>query len=137
MVSSRWVAGLSTGTRAFSAIETMISATSARPSETLRPASGESMKAAMFESCVEPATSATVKVIMIIAGSASEAIVTSRLAPMPPKLVPTSMPASARKKRALPISAVMAMRSADRPIGRPIAKVGIRAAATQVAAKSM
>ena len=113
MVSSRCVAGLSTGTRAFSAIATMMSAMSARPSETLRPAAGESMKAAMVESCVEPAISASVKVIMIIAGSASEAIITSRLAPMPPKLVPTSMPASARKKRALPISAVIAIRSAD------------------------
>ena len=50
---------------------------------------------------------------MIIAGSASEAIIISRLEPMPPKLVPTSMPASARKKRALPSSAMMAIRSAD------------------------
>ena len=135
MVSSRCVAGLSTGTRAFSAIDTMISATSASPSETLSPASGDSMKAAMLESCVEPAISATVKVIMIIAGSASEAIITSRLDPMPPKLVPTSMPASARKKRALPINAVMAIRSADQLKCRPIAKVGTSAAATQVAAK--
>ena len=34
---SFWVAGLSTGTRAFSAIATMISAINARPSETRRP----------------------------------------------------------------------------------------------------
>ena len=39
MVSSRCVAGLSTGMRAFSAIATMISATSASPSETRRPTS--------------------------------------------------------------------------------------------------
>ena len=43
MVSSRWVAGLSIGMRAFSAIATMISATSANPSDTLSPASPESM----------------------------------------------------------------------------------------------
>ena len=36
MVSSRWVAGLSTGMRAFSASATMMSATSASPSETRR-----------------------------------------------------------------------------------------------------
>ena len=93
------------------------------------------MKPATVESCVEPAISASVKTIMIIAGSASEAIITSRLEPMPPKLVPTSMPASARKKRALPSSAMMAMRSADQLNSRPVAKVGTSAAATQVAAK--
>ena len=67
----------------------------------------------MVESCVEPAISASVNTIISIAGSASEAIIISRLEPMPPKLVPTSMPASARKKRALPSSAMMAIRSAD------------------------
>ena len=71
-----------------------------------------SMKSATVESWVEPATRATVKTIMIMAGSASEANIISRLAPMPPKAVPTSMPTSARKKRAEPSSAVMAMRSA-------------------------
>ena len=73
---------------------------------------------------------------MIIAGSASEAIITSRLEPMPPKLVPTSSPASARKKRALPSSAMMAMRSADQLKSSPVAKVGTSAAATQVVAKT-
>ena len=73
----------------------------------------------MVESCVEPAISASVNTIMIIAGSASEAIITSRLDPMPPKLVPTSSPASARKKRPLPSSAMMAMRSADQENMQP------------------
>ena len=89
----------------------------------------------MVESCVEPAISASVNTIMIIAGSASEAIITSRLEPMPPKLVPTSSPASARKKRALPSSAMMAMRSADQENMSPVRKVGTSDAATQVAAK--
>ena len=80
----------------------------------------------MVESWVEPAMSASVNTIMIIAGSASEAIITSRLEPMPPKLVPTSSPASARKKRALPSSATMAMRSADQLNKRPVAKVGTK-----------
>ena len=120
MVSSRCVAGLSTGMRAFSAIATMISAISARPSETRSPTAADAMKAAMVESWVEPAISASVNTIMSIAGSASEAIITSRLEPMPPKLVPTSRPASARKKRALPSSAMMAMRSADQVNSRPV-----------------
>ena len=70
------------------------------------------MKAAIDESWVEPASSATVNTTISIAGSASEAIIISRLEPMPPKLVPTSRPASASKKRALPSSATMAIRSA-------------------------
>ena len=73
--------------------------------------------------------------ISSIAGSASAAIMTSRLEPMPPKLVPTSIPASARKNRALPSSATMAIRSAVQLNNRPVAKVGTRAAATQIAAK--
>ncbi len=94
------------------------------------------MKPAMVESWVEPAISATVKTIMSIAGSASEAIIISRLEPMPPKLVPTSRPASARKKRALPSSAMMAMRSADQLNSEPGARRSAPAtAATQVAAK--
>ncbi len=56
---------------------------------------------------------------------------------MPPKLVPMSMPTRARKKRAEPISAVMAMRSAAQLKVRPVANVGTRAAATQVAEKIM
>ena len=65
-----------------------------------------------MESCVEPASSDRVNTIISMAGSASEAIIISRLDPMPPKLVPISRPASARAKRALPSSATMAMRSA-------------------------
>ena len=81
--------------------------------------------------------SASVNTIMIIAGSASDAIITSRLDPIPPKLVPTSSPASARKKRALPSSATMAMRSADQLNISPVANVGTKAAATQVPANIM
>ncbi len=90
----------------------------------------------MVDSWVEPPISAKVNTIMIMAGSASDAIMTSLLDPIPPKLVPTSMPARARKKRPLARSAMMAMRSADQLNIRPVAKVGTRAAATQVAAKT-
>ena len=121
--------------RAFSAIATMIRAINASPSETRKPAASEPRKAAMVESWVEPARSARVKTIISMAGSAREAIITSRLEPMPPKLVPISRPASASRKRASPSSAMMAMRSADQEKIRPVAKVGTSAAATQVAAK--
>ena len=105
------------------------------PKDTLKPTWEEAMKFATVESWVEPATSAMQNTISSIAGSASAAIITSRLEPMPPKLVPTSIPASARKKRALPSSATIAIRSAVQLNSRPVAKVGTRAAATQMAAK--
>src|SRR3974377_1035784 len=98
--------------RAVAAIATITNAIIPSPSETRRPTSGEFMNAAMAESCVEPAIRASVNTIIGLAGAASEAIITSRRLPMPPKLVPTSIPASARKKRALPSRAMMAIRSA-------------------------
>src|SRR5258706_3528147 len=136
MVSSRCVAGLSTGMRAFSASATMTSATSASASETRRPTPGPCMKAAIGESCVEPASSATVNTTISIAGSASEAIIISRLEPMAPKLVPTSSPASASRKRALPSRATIAIMSAAWLKSRPGAKVGTSAAATPGGAKT-
>ncbi len=56
------------------------------------------MNAAMVESCVEPASSASENTIVSIAGSARVANIASRLAPKPPKLVPTSMPASDQRE---------------------------------------
>ncbi len=103
--------------------------------DTRRPTSGPCMKVATEESCVEPASSDSVKAIISIAGSASEAIIISRLEPIPPKLVPTSSPASASMKRALPSSATIAIRSAAGLNTRPVANVGTSAAATQVVAK--
>jgi hypothetical protein len=63
------------------------------------------------------------------------AIIISRDEPMPPKLVPTSMPASASSARAAPSSATSATTSAAQLNIRPEAKLGTRAAATQVKAK--
>ena len=99
--------------RAFSAIATNTKANSARPSETRSPIEAFTKVAAMAESCVVPATSATVKTMSSIAGSASDAIIISREEPMPPKAVPTSMPASASAKRPVASSATIAMRSAE------------------------
>ena len=136
MVSSRCVAGLSTGTRPFSAIATIISAISASASETRSPTWPFSMVSAIVDNCVEPTISATENTSISIAGSASEAIIISRDEPMPPKLVPISIPASASANRALPSRAVMAIRSPDQLNIRLAAKVGISAAATQVAANT-
>ncbi len=134
IVSSRCVAGLSTGMRAFSAIATITSATSAIASDTRSP-TPPCMNAATEESCVEPASSETVNAIISIAGSASDEIIISRLEPMPPKLVPTSRPASASMNRALPRSATIAIRSPAGLNMSPVANVGTRAAATHVVAK--
>ena len=112
----------------------MISAMSDMASDTRRPTSGPCMKAATEESCVDPANSDTVNTIISIAGSASEAIIISRLEPMPPKLVPMSSPANARTKRALPSSATIAMRSAAGLMANPVANVGTSAAATKTVA---
>ena len=60
---------------------------------------------------------------------------TSREEPRPPKLVPMSIPARACMKRAEPSKAAMAIRSPDQENSRPVAKVGISDAATQVTAK--
>ena len=100
--------------RAFSAMATMINANSASPSDTRSPTSDDTRKAAMVESWVEPAISATVNTIMIIAGSASEAIIISRLEPMPPKLVPTSRPAKRQEE-----ARTAEERDDDDEVGRP------------------
>ena len=62
---------------------------------------------------------------MSIAGSASEAMVISRLEPMPPKAVPMSMPARAVKKRAMAKSATRAMTSAVAERGRSMDRIGM------------
>jgi len=86
----------------------------------------------MVDNCVDPAISATQNTIMIVAGSASDANITSREAPIPPKLVPTSSPASAWANRAAPSRPEMASRSPVQLNISPVAKVGTSAAATQV-----
>ena len=95
------------------AMATNTKANMARPSETRSPMSAFTNVDAMEESCVVPAKSATLNTTSSMAGSASEEIIISREEPMPPKAVPTSMPASASAKRAVASSATIAMRSAE------------------------
>jgi hypothetical protein len=56
-----------------------------------------------------------------MAGSARLAIIISRELPMPPKAVPTSIPAKARAKRAKPKKATRAIRSVAQPNSNPVA----------------
>ncbi len=91
------------------------------PSDTRKPTAPVANKSAIADSWVVPATSATVNTMSSIAGSASDAIIISREAPMPPNAVPTSMPASASAKRAVPSNATMAIRSADHENSSPVA----------------
>ena len=80
---------------------------------------------------------ARVNTAISIAGSARADTSISRDAPMPPKAVPTSMPARARKKRASASSPTRAMMSAIAAVGRLTATSGTVAAASQVALKTM
>ena len=121
--------------RAFSASATMTSATSASASDTRTVNGADIRNSATSGRRVVPAVRAMVSTTSSIAGSASVAIIISRDEPMPPKLVPTSMPASASRARAAPRSATSATASAAQLNMRPEAKVGTKAAATQVKAK--
>ena len=71
-----------------------------------------------LERLVVWALMARVKTAISMAGSASAETSISREAPMPPKAVPTSMPASARKKRASASSPTSTMMSAIAAVGR-------------------
>ena len=128
MVSSRCVAGLSTGMRAFSAIATIRNATSASASDTRRPTWRDSMNSAMVESCVDPATSASVSTIISIAGSAQRG--DHHLADGADAAeAGADIHAGQRQQEArAPSSAVMAIRSPDQENSRPVAKVGTSAA---------
>jgi hypothetical protein len=108
------VAGLSTGTRAFSAIATMTMATRPRAERDAQTHGGPQELRRDDRQRGRADSSETVKITISMAGSASEAIINSRLEPMPPKLVPTSSPASAVKKRAPPRRATSTMRSDTR-----------------------
>ena len=123
MVNSRCVAGLSIGIRPFSAIAIIISETSAIASDTRKPTTDVCMNVEIAERSVERATRETVKTTVMKAGSAREAIMTSRLEPMPPKDVPTSMPPRAKKKRPVASKPTMAIKSADHVNNKPLANV--------------
>ena len=101
MVSSRCVAGLSTGMRPVSASSTMNSAANASTCAGLSSFQVGALRgsATIWLRSVEPAVMATVKIASISAGSAMAAMVISRLLPMPPNALAGSSPPSARKNR--------------------------------------
>jgi hypothetical protein len=78
----------------------------------------------------------TAKMAISIAGSESDAIIISRLDPMPPNAVPMSMPASAVKNRAMVKSATKAMTSAVRDSGRSVVIMGMIPPASTVVPKT-
>src|ERR1039458_225507 len=100
IVNSRWVAGLSTGIRPVSAMRTRKRAAKASIWAGARKCQVvEVATLAISERLVELAPMATVKTASIMAGSARAAMVISRELPRPPKELPVSNPARARKKR--------------------------------------
>src|SRR2546422_3193961 len=98
MVSSRWVAGLSTGSRPVSASITMKNAANARRCAGFKASQGSCPKRSTTRPrSMVSARSASANTATMTVGSASAATATARLAPMPPNALPTSSPASARK----------------------------------------
>src|SRR3989454_556344 len=99
IVSSRWVAGLSTGSRPVSASMTMKNATKARRWAGFAASSGSrARRSTMPPRLIVSARSATAKTATMIVRSASAATATSRPQPTPPQAPPQASPASARMK---------------------------------------
>src|SRR2546425_3569024 len=137
MVSSRWVARLSTGRRPVSASITMKSAANARRCPGLTADSGSAMvRAAISPRLVEPAPRASAKIASASVGSASAATVTSRLAPIPPNAEPGSRPASARKNVPSSRRYTTTKRSPIRSTGNGAASTGTRTATISVLANT-
>jgi hypothetical protein len=138
IVSSRWVAGLSTGSRPVSASVTMKMAAKASTCPGASASEGvASMRAAMWPRLVEPALQASAKIASAMVGSASAATVISRLAPMPPKGEPGSSPAKARKKVPSSSRYTTTRRSPAPSKGSGTARSGTRRVTATVLAKTM
>src|SRR3546814_10868382 len=124
MVNSRWVAGLSTGTRAFSASDTMVNAT---PANTRLGEITNELAArvcTMLVSEVEPAISAVVNSTINSAGSARNPTSISRRAHRLPNAVPISIAASAMNTRANANRPTSAIASVAGDHGRAVDTVG-------------
>jgi hypothetical protein len=137
MVSSRWVAGLSIGIRAFSANKTIVKATPAK----------RRLGSMTYERAIDASTTLGRAVLpdnrnalnntMSSAGSARKPTIISRRAPIEPKAVPISMAASDRNTRAVANSPINAIASATRASGRSVATEGMMAAANTIVPKRM
>ena len=130
MVSSRWVVGLSTGMRAFSASSTMMKATAANARLACSARCCDCRYSAIVGNRVLPEISDEVNTTISSAGSARKPTIMSRRAPMLPKAVPMSMPARAVNTRASANSPTSAMTSAACANGRSVESEGMMAAAT-------
>src|SRR3989442_2399710 len=136
MVSSRCVAGLSTGSRPVSASMTMKNAANASRWAGLATSHGSPPKpSTMRPTSMSSARSASANTATMTVGSASPAPATSRLAPTAPNAQPTSSPASARKKVPSRNSDINRMIPANASGGREVS-TGAANAATSIAPTS-
>ena len=136
IVSSRCVAGLSTGSRPVSASITMKNAAKASRCAGLIARSGSAeTRSTMPPRFVVFARSASAKTARMTVGSARAATATSRLLPMPPNALPASSPASARKNVPSRKSDMSRMIPAKASGGREV-RTGAASAATSIAPAS-
>ncbi|CNU42614.1 Uncharacterised protein [Mycobacterium tuberculosis] len=133
IVNSRWVAGLSTGSRPVSATMTITNATKASTpaSDTTWPG-WSIVLATSAPRLADPAGMDSANTASRIVGSTSAAMVISRLAPMPPKEVPVSMPARVSATVPRNSSPTTANKSALGSRGDPVATRGAIAAIKSV-----
>ena len=137
MVSSRWVSGLSTGTRAFSASDTMVNATPATSMLGYIASSRCASVSTMVVSEVEPEIMEAQNSTISSAGSARKPTSISRRAPKLPKAVPTSIAANEIKTRASANKPTNAMASAAGDKGKSVDKVGMMALASNIQPKTI
>ena len=131
IVSSRWVAGSSTGTRQFSARRSTKRLAPTRQRVAPEPGHAAASGApSMPESERSPVASTSAMRQRNSVGSAKLAIVTSRLAPIPSKLEPVSIPASTSAKRPSASNPANATRSPAKLTGAARPSSGRNSAAT-------
>ena len=136
IVSSRCVAGLSTGMRAFSANSTIVKATAVNARLGYRAGACVASRSAMSGSAVVAEMSEATKMTMSSAGSARNPTIISRRAPSVPNAVPMSMAASDMNTRATASSPTRAIASAAVVNGSPVPIDGMIAAAATMAPKT-
>ena len=137
IVSSRWVDGLSTGSRPASAMVTTASATAAsRLAGEITARGSCTVAPTMAARFVEPTRTDSANTDSRIVGSTSDITVISRLAPMPPNAVPVSSPASASVTVPSASTAATAIRSATGSSGEEVVANGTTAATTRTVAVS-
>jgi len=125
IVSSRWVAGLSTGILPVSARAIRTNDSRAKAREGLSISGPCAITCTIWERDVDLHTRDTVNMAISMAGSAIDAMVFSRLAPIPPKAVPMSIPARAVKNLAIVNRDIRAIMSAVAERGRSTDSMGI------------